>query len=78
MTGDNFREAGIGERYISSAVSGEFSERWSAGTGDASKKSAIKFLAAGNYQDITGIGEQFLPSGDERGAVFTNRGRHRG
>ena len=57
----------------------------SSGTGDAQEKSAGSGYSSPDQPSNSrvmnkmsaGSGEQFLSGGDERGAVFTNRGRHR-
>ena len=46
-------------------LSGDYSGEDTILSGEAASKSP-------------GTGEQFLSGGDERGAVFTHRGRHRG
>ena len=45
-------------------------------SGDCSGKDTI--LSGDAASKTPGTGKQFLSGGDERGAVFTHRGRHRG
>ena len=45
---------------------------------EAPPVSVTRWKEKSSGQISAGSGEQFLPSGDERGTAFTQRGRHRG
>ena len=75
--------AGTGdEELVSGESTGDFQLKW-GGSGDTPNLSGDysgedTILSGEAASKSPGTGEQFLSGGDERGAVFTHRGRHRG